>query len=146
MNSNFELTDLPRSFNRCILRDEPLDARHRARSQLGIGGRGDYALLHLLIHCQCARYHALSRTSERSGNQRHGHDDAVRRGCRRLGDNRGLGLRHRHYHRRGGSLRSDRRARRRLNRALDFHLQSMRDRMRYRHISYATVSNLSTDK
>lgn len=92
-----------------------------------------------MIHRRRARHHALDRAGERRGGQRHGHDDAVRRSCRRLGDDRGLGLRHCHYHRRGGGLRGDRRARRRLNRALDFHLRSMTGYVIMSHSAANTV-------
>jgi len=121
--SYHEDEDLPRTFYWCTLRDKSLGVRHCARVQLGIGGRGDYALLQLLIHRRRARYHALNRIGERGGDQWHRHDDAVRRSRWRLSGDRGLGLRHRHYYRRGGYLRGHRRVRR-LYRALDFHLQS----------------------
>lgn len=124
-NRSFGSKNLPRSFRRSFLDSEPLGGHHRAGSQFGIGGRGDYTLLQLLIYRRRARHHALDRVGKRGGGQRHRDDDAVRRSCRRLSnDRRGLGLCHCHYHRCRGCFCSNRCIRRRrLNGALYFYLQ-----------------------
>lgn len=64
LQSRIHGEDLPGTFYRRILHGESLGDRHRARPRLSIGGRGDYALLHLLIHRRRARYHALNRAGE----------------------------------------------------------------------------------